>query len=394
MLMQSYSEVLQRITLNEAVELTSALIKIPSESPPGREFGMADLLEQRMKNCDLEIERYDWRPERPNLIGWLRGRKGEPTLMLNGHTDTVPIGDRSLWTKDPLGGTVQNGKIFGRGAADMKGGLAAMFLAAKALKQSGVELKGDLMVADVCSEEGAGAGTEDLIRKGYRADAAMVGEPTELRVHIAHKGALRMEVTTIGKSAHSSNPPEGINAIYKMSKICLSLEFFMQELKKKKHILVGNPSVNVGTIEGGTTVNIVPNTCTITIDRRLIPGEDPAVAKREIDEILETLKEEDPELQYRTEVLRQYSPSETPAKERIVTSARKAATKVLGQDPGISGFGAGCDMRALVHEGKIPTVILGPGSLEQAHKVDEFIKIRQVLQAAKIYALVALDILG
>ena len=347
-----------------------------------------------MKDLGLTVRVYEFKPGRPSVVGLLSGVKEKPTLMFNGHMDTVPVGDKDLWSVDPFEGVLRDGRIYGRGAADMKGALAAMIASVKAIVESEVRLRGRLILTFVADEEVTGYGTRDLIRRGYRADFAIVGEPNELNVQTAHKGVLWLKVVTRGKAAHASVPHQGVNAIYRMADICLALEKMNSLLAGRKHSLLGSPTINVGTIKGGIKTNIVPDYCEITIDRRLIPGEKPIDVKQEIEETLESLGGKTSKLQFELEVLNLAEPSETPQDELIVQVARKAVKEVIGRDPGVTGFTATCDMRFLVNEAGIPTIILGPGSLRQAHVIDEYVEVEQVINAAKIYTSIILKTLS
>jgi acetylornithine deacetylase/succinyl-diaminopimelate desuccinylase family protein len=387
------SHVLKNIDMDEVVALTRQLIKIPSENPPGEEEAVSEFIAEKLSSIGLTVRFHDYKPRRPNVVGLLSGKEEEPILMFNGHTDTVPVGEKSLWATDPFSANVRDGRIYGRGATDMKAALAAIISAAEAIVKCGVKLKGTLMISCVADEEVTGFGTKDLVDRGYRADFAVVGEPTELKVKTAHKGVLWVRTVTKGKAAHASMPHEGVNAIYEMSKICLILKDMSHQLMMKKHPLLGSPTINVGTIKGGLKTNVVPDHCEITIDRRLIPGENPKSAKFEIDTVLDSLKKQDPQFQVESEIINVAEPSETPTDELIVRVAREAVEEVTGMDPGVTGFTATCDMRFLVNQAKIPTIILGPGSLRQAHIVDEYVEVQQVFNAAKIYALMILKLL-
>jgi len=375
------------------IELTRQLIKIPSENPPGKEEEISEFIAEKMRSIGLNVRIHEYKPGRPSVVGLLQGEKEEPILMFNGHTDTVPVGDESVWSINPFDADVKDGKIYGRGASDMKAALAAMISAAEMILKEDVKLKGTLIISCVADEEVTGFGTRDLLDRGYKANFAVVGEPTELKVQIAHKGSVRFRIITKGKAAHASMPHEGLNAIYKMSKVCLALEDLSRQLKKKKHPLLGSPTINVGTIKGGLKTNIVPDRCEITLDRRLIPGEKLENVKFEIDKILTSLKSQNHKFQAESEIIFVARPSETSADEPIVRVAREAVKEVTGKDPGVTGFTATCDMHFLVNQGGIPTVILGPGSLNQAHTTDEYVEAQQVLDAAKIYALMAHKIL-
>ena len=374
--------------------MTRQLIRIPSENPPGGEGEIAEFIAEKLKDLGLTVRVYEFKPGRPSVVGLLSGVNEKPTLMFNGHIDTVPVGDKDLWSVYPFEGVLRDGRIYGRGAADMKGALAAMIASVKAIVESEVNLRGRLILTFVADEEVTGYGTRDLIRRGYRADFAIVGEPNELNVQTAHKGVLWLKVVTRGKAAHASIPHQGVNAIYRMADFCLALEKMNSLLAEKKHTLLGPPTINVGTIKGGIKTNIVPDYCEVTIDRRLIPGEKPIDVKREIEETLESLGGKTSKLQTQVEVINVAEPSETPQDELIVQVARKAVREVIGRDPGVTGFTATCDMRFLVNEAGIPTIILGPGSLRQAHVIDEYVEVEQVINAAKIYTSIILKTLS
>ena len=386
--------VLEKIAADEIIELTRQLIRIPSENPPGGEGEIAEFIAEKLKDLGLTVRVYEFKPGRPSVVGLLSGVKEKPTLMFNGHMDTVPVGDKDLWSVEPFEGVLRDGRIYGRGAADMKGALAAMIASVKAIVESEVNLRGRLILTFVADEEVTGYGTRDLIRRGYRADFAIVGEPNELNVQTAHKGLLWLKVVIRGKAAHASIPHQGVNAIYRMADFCLALEKMNSLLAEKKHALLGPPTINVGTIKGGIKTNIVPDYCEITIDRRLIPGEKPVDVKREIEETLESLGGKTSKLQTQVEVINVAEPSETAQDELIVQVARKAVREVIGRDPGVTGFTATCDMRFLVNEAGIPTIILGPGSLRQAHVIDEYVEVEQVINAAKIYTSIILKTLS
>lgn len=254
----------------ELIELTSELVSIRSENPPGEQKEIGKFLESKMKEIGLQTESYELEPGKPNIVGTLVGKNPKPVLMFNGHVDTVPVGDTARWRSDPFEGVVRDSKLYGRGAADMKGGLAAMIHAVRNIAESETGLKGTVLVACVVDEEVTGYGTKSLVEKGYTADFAIVGEPTELSVLTAHKGVLEFNVTTTGISAHASTPRKGLNAIYKMGNVLRAIEKNLDELERTSHPLVGSPSINVGKIHGGVASNVVPERCEIAVERRIL----------------------------------------------------------------------------------------------------------------------------
>jgi len=284
----------------EAIKIIQDLVRLPSENPPGKEDEIAQYIENFMKGLGLDVSYFEFLPGRPSVMGVIKGLKRKPVLMFNGHLDVVPAGNIDLWKYDPFGGELIDGKIYGRGASDMKGGLAAMLLAAKALKESGVSLKGDLMITAVSDEEVKGQGAIDLVKRGYRAEMAIIGEPTNLIPQRAHKGLIWLEIRTTGKSMHSSfatsEQGEKSNAILHMNKILESLQNYSKQLELKKDTLVGTPTLSVGTIEGGSKTNMIPDMCRITVDRRLLPEESPLKVELEVRQILMNLEKENSNL--------------------------------------------------------------------------------------------------
>jgi len=377
----------------ELIELTKQLVSIRSENPPGEQSEIGEFLESKMRETGLRVERYDFGPGKPNIIGRLVGKNRRPVLMFNGHVDTVPVGDTARWRSDPFEPVVRDGKLYGRGAADMKGGLAAMIHAAQNIAKTEADLNGTLLIACVVDEEVTGYGTKSLVEKGYTADFAVVGEPTELSVLTAHKGVLEFNVTTTGISAHASTPRNGVNAIYKMSKVLLAIQKNLDELEKKSHPLVGRPSISVGKICGGVASSVVPERCEIAVERRILPGENSDEVKRGVQDLLKMVKNEDPELKLEWNVTLEVDASETPLDSLIAKKSLEAVSEVTGISQTAKGFAAACDMRFLVNRGKVPTVILGPGSLNQAHATDEYVGTKQLVDAANIYQLIARKLL-
>ena len=388
----SVDKVLSHIDEAEVVRLAQELVKIPSENPPGGEKRVAEFLGNYMRDMGLEVQVKDVEPGRPNVIGVLRGAAEGPVILLNGHLDVVPAGDG--WTVDPYGGTIADGRLYGRGSADMKGPIAAMVAAVKTIQRADVSLRGTVVIAGVVSEEDSQAGTKQLAKDRVKADFAIVGEPTGLKPVIAHKGNIYFDITTRGIAAHGSIPDHGLNAIEKMFSVGKGLEGLSQRLREKSHYLVGHPTLSIGTIKGGTITNAVPDQCVMSVDRRLIPGETAAEAEAEIWELLNTLAAADPEFRAELEVPVAALPMETSESGSVVRAVRSATMRVLGADPGVHGWSATCDANILMNEMGIPTVIFGPGDIATAHRPDEYIEIDQLTQATMIYSLAILDLLG
>jgi acetylornithine deacetylase/succinyl-diaminopimelate desuccinylase family protein len=378
---------------DQAVRLAQALVRIPSVNPPGDEAAVARYLADYVSTAGLDVELVDVLPGRPNLLATARFGSGSPTVLLNGHTDVVVPGDG--WVdENPFSGAIRDGRLYGRGSADMKGPLAAMVEAALGIVRSGLLTRGTIVLAAVMGEEYGALGTKALAQRRVTADHAIVGEPSELKPVIAHKGTVRYELRVDGTAAHGSVPERGVNAIYGMSDVVHALRDLHQKLADRPHTLVGPPTINVGTIAGGSGTCIVPDRCSITIDRRVVPGEDVADATGEIEALVDRLRARDPGFRGSL-VLQNIAPAmEIAPTQPVVMAIRRAAAEVTGTDPGVHGWTATADSNILVNDLGIPTVIFGPGSIhEVAHKPNEYISIADLKSAVSIYALAILDLL-
>jgi acetylornithine deacetylase/succinyl-diaminopimelate desuccinylase family protein len=376
----------------ETVALVQEMVRIPSVNPPGDERLMVEFLDKRLGGMGAQVETWDVHPGRPDLVATFKGTGERPCLVFNGHTDVVPPG--SGWTALPYGGNIRDRRIYGRGATDMKGGIAAMIMAMDAMRKVGVSLRGTLKIAAVADEEETQAGTRVMVERGLEADFGIVGEPTELVPVIAHKGDFYFDITTRGKAFHGSMPDKGINAIRKMVKVIDAIDELAERLQDRVHPVVGPPTINVGTIHGGTLTCIVPDTCTIQADRRVTPSEEKEAVIQEMRDLLEHLRQDDPEFVAEMEMPVLALPMEIKPDEPIVKTLRWATEAVTGKDPGVGGWSATCDANYLVNDAHIPTVIFGPGSIAgQAHKPDEYIEIEELMQGTRVYALTLLELL-
>jgi len=390
--------ILKSVCENEIVRLTRKLVSLQSVNPPGNEKGCAEYIAELLRDIGLKVELVEREKNRPNVIGTLRGSVGSPRLLYNGHMDVVPPGQG--WTVDPFSGKVIDGKIYGRGTSDMKSGLSAMISSAKALVEADARLRGDLVVAAVPDEEMLGQnGTAHLVHSGLKADMAVIGEPTchrddtkRMRVEIAHRGVVWMRVGAEGKAAHGGTPWLGTNAIYAMSDAINAIRLLEKQLARKKHPLVSSPTINVGTITGGMAINIVPNRCYMTLDRRVIPTETVEEAKSELVSVVEGLRKRDERYKLTCELLNERGPFEISPDEPVVVTIRKAAQQVTGTPPSLGGKDSCTDADCLVKSG-IPTALFGPGIDETSHTADEYAEIDRIVEATKVYALTAFDLL-
>ena len=374
------------------LDLARDLIRIPSENPPGDERAVADYLVAFFRNLGLEPVVQETAPRRPNVLVRLEGAAPGPHLIFNGHTDVVPPGGG--WTVDPFGAEVRDGRLYGRGSADMKGGIAAMVEAALTVYEQ-VPFCGAITLAMVADEEEGGSGTRHAVMNGLRGDWAIVPEPTDLRPVIAHKGDFNFYVTVHGQAAHGSVPDRGVNAIYHAGRLLAAIQDLNRRLSRQTHPLVGSPTVSVGTIHGGEITCMVPAECQVAIDRRLIPGEEGGAVIAEMQGVLDRLAREDAAFRADLSTPIQVLPSEVAPDLPVVVALRAATEQIVGADPGVQGWSATCDASIHANEGATPTVIFGPGSIaEAAHRPDESVSIQELVDCARIYAATIAALLG
>ena len=352
---------------------------------PG-ELALSNLVFNRLTAIgSLEVRRQPVADGRSNVIAILAGSGSGRSLMLNGHLDTVGIDGMTI---EPFKPFVENGKLHGRGACDMKGALAAMIGAMKSLADSRVRLRGDLMLSAVVDEEYKSIGVKKLVEE-YRADAAVVGEPTQMKVAIAHKGFVWIEIETKGKAVHGSVPEKGVDAIVHAAKVVSGVEKLQEELEARVHPLLGVPKIHTSTIAGGTDWSIVPERCLLRLERRTLPGESAASVMSEIEGVLRTIKEENANFNATARSLYDMHPLETQRDEKIVHILQQTLVEVTGKEAPIIGLPYWTDGALLSKLASIPTCIFGPGDLGVAHSADEYISLEDVLGSAQIYRIIA-----
>lgn len=355
-------------------KLLAELIALPSVNPaflPARhplagEKRVAEFLAATAGNAGLDVELQPVFPGRLNLVARLRPRQArERTILLAPHLDTV-VADSTQFIPQR-----KNGRLHGRGACDTKGSVAAMLTAVCELAGTKSRpQKTEIVFAGLIDEENAQAGSRALVAHGFQADLAIVGEPTQLRVVTAHKGSLWLELTTHGKAAHGATPQLGKNAVQAMARVVDALETdYARQLKRRKHRLLGTGTVNVGKISGGTQPNIVPDRCTIAIDRRTLPGETESSVRREIAALLRARKLA---AQFSSAKLAPASPLETDARLPLVRQFLRG----IGQTRP-AGADYFCDASVLA-AGGMPSVVFGPGNIAQAHTADEWISLAEL----------------
>ena len=371
------------------------MVAIKSENPFDeepregfREKEMADYYLEQMHRLGLDISSREVRPYRPNVFGLRKGSGKTPSLMLAGHMDTA----RTDGYSDAYDVREVDGKVYGRGACDMKAALAAYLEVVRILNKAGINLKGNLYLAGIMDEEYGLLGSRDIGQNGPWADQGIIGEPTDLLVCPANKGRVSTFIRTFGKATHSSVPEKGENAIVRMADVIGAFSGYNDDLQKAEaHALCGHGRFTPGVIRGGVQVNMVPDLCELEVDRRTLPGETQRSVYAEFTKILDPLIEKDPGFTYEiTEPSWFVPPNDVSVKEPVVLSLLSAYETIVGDKTQVTAFPGGSDAPNM----EFPNVVCGPGSIGQAHSTNEFITVDQLTAAAKIYLYAVLDLLG
>jgi acetylornithine deacetylase len=290
---------------------------------------------------------------------------------------------------------IRDGRLIGRGAADMKGGLAAMIAAAEAVQRAEFPLRGSLTLAVVADEEEGGGGTWHLVRSGLRGTWAIVPEPTEMKPVVANKGCANLRVQVRGTAAHASAPEHGVNAIDQAGALIAGFGKLSAQLRQRQHHLLGYPTLTVCTIQGGFNDYTVPDTCSLTLNRRVVPLETEHDVLAEVQAVLAERERIDPAFVADLQLSSFTPPMETDAQSPVVLALRSATRDVLGIDPGVAGWSATCDASILTHAAQVPTVVFGPGSISlDAHRPDESVALTDLKQCARIFARTIAHLLG
>jgi acetylornithine deacetylase/succinyl-diaminopimelate desuccinylase-like protein len=396
----------------DLLDFACELIASPSINPPGDERAMADAVVRRLDALGLigaEIKLK--RPERPNVLFRLSGNPDGPTLMINGHLDTKPVGDRSQWRTDPLRGEVVDGQLYGLGIGDMKGAVAAMVYAAAALRAANVPLAGSLLLAFSADEEaGSTYGADYLVQeKLVRADAALLGEPAGVHkewegIHLISRGVTCFRIKVHGTQMHSSVAGllPAVNASAKMAYVLWRMERELpSRIQCPRHAWsTQGAKVNVGVmVQGGVFWGVYPGYAEFSTDLRTMPGMTQNEVRRDVEAFLDELRAEDSDLQVEFEFeplpLGWIEPSEITAEHPLVRALQGAAARVFGASPPLSAYPATTDAPKFQFGLGIPTIAaFGPGRLPLAHSPNEHIAVGSLVQAAQVYALCALNFLG
>jgi succinyl-diaminopimelate desuccinylase len=379
---------LHSIQETEIVKLCQELVRIKSVNPPGDELAIAEFVASTLKKAEIEVELVNHSPTRASVLGRLKSSRQIPGLLFNGHLDTVPIGNEK-WIHEPFNAEVAENKIWGRGTADMKGGLAALIVAAKTLSGAHLPLKGDFILAATASEEVDSIGAITLAARPDLGpvQAVMIPEPSYNDVFVAEKGALWLELTTQGKTAHGSMPELGRNAVMMM--VTLITEFQKLAFPYQEHPMLGGFSQSVNTIAGGVKTNVVPDHCVVTVDMRTVPSQDHQAIVRQIEILIGDLNRRIPDFKASVRVVNDRIPVETSPEEPVVQGFLDIVAEVTGERPVPKGVRYYTDAVAFVPVLKAPMIICGPGDAKLAHQPNEHVEISKLVQSAKIFTLAA-----
>ncbi len=378
---------------NQAVALLQSLVRFPSITGEEREIGA--FVAAYCREMGFSVEVVEAEPGRPNVIAtWSSGRNG-PTLLLNDHLDIVPPGPLESWTYPPFAAEIANGRVYGRGTIDTKSGLTTLLIAARCARALDLPKVGRLVMIFTCDEETGGSlGMQHLGRNGYlKADMALVAEPTTMRIEIATKGRLGVEITTAGVSTHGARPWLGYNAIDDMAEIVVELRALAGRLDDRRHPRMGRCSLNVGTIEGGIVPNMVPSWSRIGVDRRLIPGETKEQVIGELTDVIESVRRRRPKLAASISERIWWPGYMLDDDEAIVGIAARAFTKVVGKPPEIGVKDAGTDASWIHNLAGIPVIMFSPGDGLSAMNANESVSIDDMLTATKVVGQIIADVL-
>ncbi len=397
-----YKKLVENVDEKGVVQFTQDLVRIKSVFHPEKEgFNeekVAQFVAQKLRDMGLKVVIEEVMPGRPNVIAVLKGNQEGKNLLFEAHTDVVTEGNLKEWKYPPFDAIIHEGKIYGRGACDTKGNLAAMVCAVKAILDSKTDFKGNIILCIPVDEEGMMLGIKHFIKQGWadKVDAAVICEPEENNICITQKGAMRVVITVKGKMAHGAMPEAGINPNWGMAKILIALENLQKkEIKKRgKHKYLGyssfTPTILKAPIEGEAQINVIPQECMSTIDIRTIPGQDHGKLKEEILRIFNRLSQKDPHFQANMEVIEERPWTETSTDELIVKAIAESFQEIIKKKPVYNGVPGATDGTFLKSWKNIPIVTIGAGNRLIPHQANEYVEIKELIETVKIYALAAM----
>lgn len=403
---------------NEAVALLARLVQ--QASTQGNEQGVQAIVIEKLKSLGLAVDVWDpeysvlasstyFVPSRnnyggsPNVVGVLKGTGGGRSIILNGHIDVVPEGDRSKWTDDPFSGIVKDGKVFGRGTTDMKGGNVAMMLALESIIRPGIKLKGDVIFESVIEEEAGGVGTLATLIRGYKADAALIPEPTNMKLFVKQQGSMWFRVTVEGRSAHGGTRYEGVSAIEK----AVLIHQAILDLEKKRNARINDPlyrtvpipvPINMGKIQGGSWPSSVADLVTIEGRIGVAPAEELQAVKQELIDCVAKASQSDDWLKEHPANVEffgaQWVPNSLDGDHAFTRVVSTAFEEVFNRPVTVEASPWGTDGGLLSKVGGMPVLVIGPGETRMAHYPDEYIEIDAMVHCAQVFARVLIEWCG
>lgn len=401
-----------------AVRLLQELVRVPSVT--GEEGAVQEVVERAFRERGLEVDRWEATPEetlpyrehvgeqaayagRPNIVGVRRGLAPGGSILLNAHVDTVAPGEAGTWSVGPFSGEIEGDLLYGRGSCDMKGGLVTYLAALDALSELGLRLRGDVSVAATVGEENGGLGALSTVLRGYRADAALIAEPTRLALVPAQGGSLVFRLTIPGRSAHAAVREEGVSAFEKFLPIFEELEHLEEERNATlRHALYerihNKVPINIGSVRAGNWASTVPESLVAEGRVGLIPGEEIETLRETVAARVAAVAERDPWLAEHPPRLEwsggQFAPAEVPTDAPICKAVECAHALVTGEEPAVEGVPYGSDMRLFIRFGGMPCVMYGAGDVNVAHAPDEHVSITELLTATRTLACLLVDWCG
>jgi len=399
------SKALALVDEDEVIRWTQELVRIPSVYRPEQgeaEEPAARWVEERLKEIGLETSFEVVEPGRPNVVGIWRGAKGGKTLMFEGHTDVVTEGDASQWTYPPFEARIVDGKMYGRGANDMKGGLVAALCATKAIVKSGVKLSGDILIGAVCDEEGRMIGIKHFVEQGWaeNVDAAIICEPEENHLCTSQKGVMWVRVTATGKMAHGAMPLTGVNSAYPIAEFLVAMRALeaAQIAEHGQHEFLGQPSITPtilrSPVRGEPQNNVMPARTEVMLDIRLIPGQSPEEIEAKIKAACDAIHAEDKRVTFKVKVLEARAPTATDRNEPIVKVLDQVYRDLTGKEPTYGGVPGSTDGTILNSRAGVPIVTCGPGDIYIPHHIDEWQSLDELIEATRLYVVAAMRFLG
>ncbi|QQK77994.1 ArgE/DapE family deacylase [Salicibibacter cibarius] len=380
----------------KAIDWLKAILRTDTVNPPGNEERVAKQLEALFLECDIQTERVPYSDGRMNLIATLKGDGGsDKVLGLCGHMDVVPTGDRQ-WSYDPFAADEVDGKIYARGACDMKSGLMACVMAMIQLKEAGVKLAGDVKLLATVGEEVGAVGAKQLVEEGHAddLDALIIAEPTKSEIVVTHKGALWIAITCYGKTAHGSRPHHGVNALMHMNEIMNALLSDRFQMKYRRETLLGEPTFSMNAISAGANTNVVPDSCTLKLDIRSVPSQDHKEIVADIQSIIDEVKESLPDLNADIHVENDLSPMQTAPDHAFVDFLLDFYESETGERKtprGMSGYTDGSQF--MKNKKDFPIVIWSGIQGSTAHQPNEYVDIADYLRTIDLFKAVAQEYL-